>query len=97
MNNITSHQTVYSIYPVEYVPLLKEEEVKKELKKTHAGDRVRPSVNIAESPDSFKVEVAMPGMKREELLIHANENILPICAVHKEPAMNHPGTSTLKL
>jgi HSP20 family protein len=72
------------IYPGEFVPLLKKEELKYELKQLHDDDVIHPPVNITEFSDSFKVEIAMPGVSREEFLVEADENILSVYAVHKK-------------
>ena len=37
-----------------------------------------PAVNIKESKDSFEVEVAAPGMKKEDFKIHLDNNLLTI-------------------
>jgi HSP20 family protein len=82
MENLNLYKSDSSVYPGEYVPLLKEEEIQEELKQWDR-DQIAPQVNITESPDSFKVEVAIPGAKREELLVHIDENILSISVLHQ--------------
>ena len=84
MINDVLYDTGCLIYLGAYVPLLKEEEVQEELKRSHEGETVYPPVNVTELADSFKVEVAIPGVKRENFLVHADENILSVCVVHKE-------------
>jgi HSP20 family protein len=39
-----------------------------------------PSANILESPDSFQLELAAPGMSKEDFKIHLENNILSISA-----------------
>ena len=73
-----------STYPGGYVPLIKEEEMRRELKRSHEGKMLLPPVNIAELSDSFKVEVAIPGVKREDFLIHADGNVLSVFVLHKD-------------
>ncbi len=60
-----------SIYPGDYMPLLRAEEIEEELKLSHEGEALFPPVNITELADSFKVEVAIPGVRREDFLLHA--------------------------
>ena len=84
MKNITLYDTDCSIYPGDYVPLLKAEEIEEELRHSHEGQALFPPVNITELADSFKVEVAIPGVRREDFLLHANENILFVRVLHKE-------------
>ena len=84
MENITLYKNDCSIYPGDYVPLLKAEEIEEELKHSHEGEILFPPVNITELADSFKVEVAIPGVRREDFLVHVNENILFVRVLHKE-------------
>jgi HSP20 family protein len=83
-NTILPHSR-YFAYPGRPVPLVNETDVLAELKKPHEGDTIQPPVNVAELPDSYKVEVAIPGVKREDFLIHANDNVLSVCVLHQEP------------
>ena len=84
MKNLKFREPDSSIYPGEYVPFLNETQVKEEIKQTDKKDVIHPAVNITERSDFYKIEVAIPGVKREELLIYAKENILSICAVHTD-------------
>lgn len=43
-----------------------------------------PSVNIRETEDEFKLEVAAPGMKKDDFNIAIKENILSISSEKKE-------------
>lgn len=90
MENSISHHSDDLIYPGEYVPLLKEEQIKEELKRLDKADTFLPAVNVAELDNAFKVEVAIPGVKREEFLIQADENILSVCVMHKECDVSEP-------
>lgn len=74
----------YSIYPGEYVPLLNEKEVKEAIKCSDKKDIDHPAVNITDQNRSYKIEVVIPGVKRDELLIYAKGNILSICAVNND-------------
>ena len=88
MENDVLYNTDCLIYPGVYVPLLKEEEIKEELKRSHEGETVLPPVNVTELPDLFNVEVAIPGVERENFLIYADENILTVCVVHKDRGLD---------
>jgi HSP20 family protein len=39
-----------------------------------------PAVNVVENPESFKVEVAAPGLKKEHFHINLHNNVLSIAA-----------------
>lgn len=84
MNNPIYYDADCLIYPGAYVPLMEEKELQEELRRPHEGGTVLPPVNVTELPDSYKIEVAMPGLKREEFQLHIDENILSVCAVHKQ-------------
>jgi HSP20 family protein len=43
-----------------------------------------PAVNISEENDQFLIDVAVPGMKKEDLKINLNDNILTISCEKKE-------------
>lgn len=81
-------QTNYSIYPGEFVPLMNEEEVKAQFPLNCEREYPQPAVNLKETEDTYKIEFALPGFKREELLILADDNILTIYGIHKEKQNN---------
>src|SRR5688572_19669412 len=83
MYNVTAYTTGCS-YPGEYVPLLKQEQFDREAGIFHEGEMLFPPVNISELPDAYKVDVAIPGIRREELLVHIEGNVLFIRVLHKE-------------
>jgi len=72
------------IYPGGFTPLLREEEVREELKRMCKGESPFPPVNVTELSNSFKVEVAIPGVKRENFLVYADDNILSVCVFNKQ-------------
>ena len=84
MKNDLVYNTGCSIYPGDYTPLLKAEEIENELRHPHEGKMVLPPVNIAELADSYKIEVAIPGVRREDFLVKADANILSVQVLHKE-------------
>lgn len=43
-----------------------------------------PAVNIKETDDAFKIEMATPGIPRDDLHIHVDDNILTIAGEHRE-------------
>jgi HSP20 family protein len=88
MKNTILYESACSIYPGEYTPLLNEEEVLTELNQLQSNNVILPRVNISDESDIFKIELAIPGVKREDFLVYANENVLSVSAIHKvaEPA-----------
>jgi HSP20 family protein len=86
MENTTIYEPVYEIYPGAYVPMLKEAEIRSSIKLSVEGESVLPLVNVLEFQGCFKIEMAIPGVKREDFLVHADGNALLICVSHKSPS-----------
>jgi len=55
-----------------------------------------PSVNIKESPDDFEVEVAAPGMEKQDFEITLEGNMLTISSSKKNQKEESEGTYTRK-
>lgn len=72
------------IYPGEYIPLVKPEVLASELEKQGEGTVVQPLVNMREQPEHFHIELAIPGLRREEFYISADDNILSVAVLHRE-------------
>jgi len=90
MNNDTLYNPICLIYPGTFIPLVKEEEVQTALKHKHAGEIVIPPVNVIELGDLFKVEVAIPGVQKEDFLVHSDANVLSVCVLQKDEG-SHEG------
>jgi HSP20 family protein len=95
MKNYNLYNRGCSVYPGDYVPLFKAEEMQEELKGFNKNEMVFPPANISELADAYKVEVAIPGAKREDFLIQADENVLSVAVVHKQLAL--AGTENFQL
>jgi HSP20 family protein len=85
--NTVVHKSEYSIYPGNYVPMLNEIEINEEIVKTKQDGIIMPSVNITESGDYYKVEIALPGADREDFLVYAEKNVLSVYVLkhHQKP------------
>ena len=58
---------------------------------SHTGTSI-PAVNVKETADSFEVEVAAPGMNKEDFKVELNNNILTISSEKKdEKEVNEEG------
>lgn len=84
------HNSEYSIYPGDYVPLLTEKEISEEIVRTKQGEIVSPSVNIAESNGFYKIEIALPGVDRENFLVYADNNVLSVYVVPHNQSVGDP-------
>jgi HSP20 family protein len=49
---------------------------------------VLPAVNIVETNDDFKIEVAAPGLKREDFKVELDNSMLTISSQHEEQKEN---------
>lgn len=74
-----------STYPGEYKPMQsKFERLAEELSKPREG-AISPADNICETSEYYKVELAAPGLKREDFFVSINDHgVLSISALHKE-------------
>ena len=88
MENFILYDNGGLVYPGAYVPLVQEEEIQSALKRSKETEKILPPVNVTELTDAYKLEVAMPGVNREDFLINADENILSVCAVHKQSELH---------
>ncbi|CAN5729876.1 hypothetical protein BH10BAC3_BH10BAC3_05690 [soil metagenome] len=76
------------VYPGAYVPMLNEKEIDKYIHEPHKNELVFPVINMTELNDSFKIEVMIPGVRREDFFIHADDNILTVCVIHKDKELS---------
>jgi HSP20 family protein len=72
-----------TLYPGTYIPSLDANELKTELAKMKKEDISEPSVNVTEEEDSFKLEAALPGIRREDFFINIEKNVLTITVLHR--------------
>ena len=52
-----------------------------------------PAVNVKETNESYLIEVAAPGMKRDEFKVELDNNVLTISAQHEEQNREENETS----
>ncbi|MEP6950283.1 MAG: Hsp20/alpha crystallin family protein [Ginsengibacter sp.] len=85
MLTITNYPEI-STYPGEYTPVQsKFETLAEELSKPREGAS-SPADNISETPEYYKIELAVPGLNREDFFVNINElGTLSVAALHKEP------------
>jgi HSP20 family protein len=91
MKNTMPYQTVCSVYPGKYVPLLNEK-LTAGLKHMPESDTIFLYTNTIELTNAFKFEIAIPGVERDGFRIHTDNNILSICVLHKKtgkPGLQH--------
>jgi HSP20 family protein len=85
LSSISPYQKI-STYPGEYVPIqVKFDTLAAELSKPHEGAKT-PAYNISETEEYYKIELAAPGLQREDLFVSITEHgYLSISALHKKP------------
>ena len=79
-----SHSKDCCIYPGEYMPLPGTEELIRRATITGKKIGTEPLINIEELDDCFKVEMMVPGAKRENLFLHTRNNMLTVIVLHNE-------------
>lgn len=80
--NTFLHNSECFIYPGDYAPTFSEKEIREEIVRTKRDEIISPSVNIADANGSYKVEIALPGVDRENFLIYTDKNILSVYVGH---------------
>lgn len=75
-----------SSYPGEYIPNQRKFEIlEAELSKPHEGAR-NPAYNVCETPEYYKIEMAAPGLEREDFFVSiTDQGHLSVSALHEEP------------
>ena len=68
-------------YPGEYVPLFKGE-VQRVLGLARELKVVPPPINIIETLGAYKIEIAMPGVERENILLLASGNTISVMVMN---------------
>ncbi len=95
METIIKKPDADTIYPGGYVPLYQKEELRNRLKHSIKNAIAYPPVNVTELIDGFKVEVAMPGLSREDILINIDDEIISVCVYHQESAQSNKSSFQL--
>jgi HSP20 family protein len=72
------------VYPGEYVPMQEVEALLEKLVLAGNDSVAKPLVNMDESRDCYKIEVAVPGVSREDFFIAVHDTTLSIVVLHKE-------------
>lgn len=85
----------YPVYPGEFMPAFGYQDIDEAHKKRSRNAVNKPLINIIETKDGFKVEAAVPGVRREDFFLHARDNILSIIVLHKKPSNEEAGYSKL--
>ncbi|MBK8610701.1 MAG: Hsp20/alpha crystallin family protein [Chitinophagaceae bacterium] len=96
MKQAKIHNNDCQIYPGGYVPLMNEDELQEEIKHSFERESILPPVTTTELEDSYIVELTIPGINREDFLIHADDNVLSVCILHKDSGLPNIGETTTR-
>lgn len=83
MEHYSSKSSIRYSYPGEYRPLPELEQLAEELKLNRKATVLQPLVNVRDRPENFTIEVAIPGVKRENFLIAVKNQVLSIAMFAK--------------
>ena len=73
----------HSVYPGEYVPLPEKEALLAGLRISGMDTPLQlPAVKMEEMKGCFKIEILIPGVKREDIFTYVENNILSIVVLH---------------
>ncbi|MGB5008168.1 MAG: Hsp20/alpha crystallin family protein [Ferruginibacter sp.] len=72
------------VYPGGYIPLPEVEILLKKTKTTGRDNAEKLPVNMNDCPDCYMIEVIMPVVRREDIIIQAHDHILSIAVLHKD-------------
>ena len=87
MKNKTIFSSESITYPGEFVPVFKEAELQRMIS-LREPKVLPPLVNITETPDAYRIEVAMPGVERGNILLLANGNTISVMVINN-PSLLH--------
>jgi HSP20 family protein len=77
------YQNESTVYPGEFVPLVRGKDVVYEHKKRKDTPVAEPATNIIDGEHFYKIEIAIPGVRREDFFIKINRNRLRVIVLHK--------------
>lgn len=83
-NSYMTDITESRVYPGCYTPLPEMEALATSIRKRDHITSARPLVNMDETGDCYRIEVALPGAKREDILILVNDEVLSIVMLHED-------------
>jgi HSP20 family molecular chaperone IbpA len=80
MGNRLTYGGECSTYPGKYTPLPELDELSNDKRKC----MTQPPLNIDEFDNFFMVEVSLPGIHRQDIIVFVEDNILTNKVIHKE-------------
>lgn len=73
----------YTVYPGEYNPPREVKSLVEEIQNKGRHFAAQPLVNMDEFKECFRIEVVVPGVKREDIFVFLHDNILSIVVPDK--------------
>ena len=88
MKNNSLQRDNDSVYPGQFVPHLNFKKIKEDILSNIFKNKKEPLVNISELIDAYKIEIALPGVKKENLLIETNGKSFSISVIQNKIEFN---------
>ncbi len=96
MSNHSVLNTDCKVYPGQFIPSINLYKIKNKIAHHTSSIIKKPKVNMAESNELIKVEMSIPGVRREDFYIVVEDNKLSVFVDHNESQDKSSETYKLK-
>jgi HSP20 family protein len=73
-----------SVYPGCFIPSKKEEKIREKIKLDPKTIFKKPMVNIINAEKHYNIELAIPGVEREDFCIETMDNVITVMVLHND-------------
>lgn len=80
-----NNEAAPAVYPGNYIPGVDRETLKNQIRQLGIHQVSHPALIFRETADSFQIEVQIPGVNREVILVEVDDHILQIYAARTLP------------
>ena len=85
----------YTVYPGEYCPAGGAELIADEMNEPTVSDGARPLLNMNEFDNYFLIDMVLPGIRRDDIILQVHDGILSIMVACKQ--RTHTEKNTLQI
>jgi HSP20 family protein len=84
MGKFQLHNKDCPVYPGSFAASPEEEKMLQDLFEAGKTTEQIPLVNLDEFTDCYRIEAALPGIRREDIYVQVKDNIISIAVLHKD-------------